>query len=71
MLATVAVHPLGGCPMGVDEHAGVVDSYGQVFGYPGLVIADGSALPGPVGPNPSTTIAAVAHRAAERLIAQG
>jgi len=27
-----------------------------------------SILPGPVGPNPST-IAAVAHRAAERLIA--
>jgi cholesterol oxidase len=33
------------------------------------VIADGSILPGPVGPNPSTTIAAVAHRSAERLIA--
>jgi cholesterol oxidase len=65
----VTVHPLGGCPMGVDERRGVVDSYGRVFGYPGLVIADGSILPGPVGPNPSTTIAAVAHRAAERLIA--
>ena len=47
----------------------MVDSYGQVFGYPGLVIADGSVLPGPVGPNPSTTIAALAHRSAERLIA--
>ena len=66
----VTVHPLGGCPMGVDERRGVVDSYGRVFGYPGLVIADGSVLPGPVGPNPSTTIAAVAHRAAERLIAE-
>jgi len=65
----VTVHPLGGCPMGVDERRGVVDSYGRVFSYPGLVIADGSILPGPVGPNPSTTIAAVAHRAAERLIA--
>jgi len=67
---SVTVHPLGGCPMGPDEQRGVVDSYGQVFGYPGLVIADGSMLPGPVGPNPSTTIAAVAHRAAERLIAE-
>jgi cholesterol oxidase len=66
----VTVHPLGGCPMGVDERHGVVDSYGRVFGYPGLVIADGSILPGPVGPNPSTTIAAIAHRAAERLIAE-
>ena len=64
----VTVHPLGGCPMGVDAEHGVVDSYGRVFNYPGLVIADGSILPGPVGPNPSTTIAALAHRAAEQLI---
>jgi cholesterol oxidase len=39
-----------------------------VFGHEGLVVADGSILPGPVGPNPSNTIAALAHRAAERLI---
>jgi cholesterol oxidase len=64
----VTVHPLGGCPMGRDASEGVVDSYGRVFGYPGLVIADGSIVPGPVGPNPSNTIAALAHRAAERLI---
>jgi len=65
----VTVHPLGGCPMGRDPSEGVVDSYGRVFGYDGLVIADGSMLPGPVGPNPSNTIAALAHRAADRLIA--
>jgi cholesterol oxidase len=65
----VTVHPLGGCPMGRDEREGVVDSYGRVFNHPGLLVVDGSMLPGPVGPNPSTTIAAVAHRAAERLIA--
>ena len=65
----VTVHPLGGCPMGRDESEGVVDSYGRVFNHPGLLVVDGSILPGPVGPNPSTTIAAVAHRAAERLIA--
>jgi cholesterol oxidase len=65
----LTVHPLGGCPMGRDEREGVVDSYGRVFNHPGLLVVDGSILPGPVGPNPSTTIAAVAHRAAERLIA--
>jgi cholesterol oxidase len=65
----ITVHPLGGCPMGRDERQGVVDSYGRVFNHPGLLIVDGSILPGPVGPNPSNTIAAVAHRAAERLIA--
>ncbi len=64
----VTVHPLGGCPMGRNEREGVVDPYGQVFGYPGFVIADGSVMPGPTGPNPSNTISALAHRFAERLI---
>lgn len=64
----VTVHPLGGCPMGRDAREGVVDSHGQVFGYPGFVIADGSVMPGPVGPNPSNTISALAHRFAGRII---
>jgi len=63
----VTVHPLGGCPMGRTRYEGVVDSYGRVFGHPGFVIADGSVLPGPVGPNPALTIAAVADRAATTL----
>jgi cholesterol oxidase len=64
----VTVHPLGGCPMGVSPERGVVDPYGQVWGHPGLSIADGSVLPGTVGPNPSFTIAALADRFAERTI---
>jgi cholesterol oxidase len=64
----VTVHPLGGCPMGRDESEGVVNPYGQVFGYPGLYVADGSVMPGPVGPNPSLTIAALADRSADRII---
>ena len=38
--------------MGRSPERGVVDQYGQVFGYPGLSVADGSVLPGPVGPEP-------------------
>ena len=64
----ITVHPLGGCPMGRDEKEGVVDSYGEVFGYPGLYVADGSVMPGPVGANPSLTIAALADRFAERIL---
>jgi cholesterol oxidase len=64
----ITVHPLGGCPMGRNAREGVVDSYGEVFGYPGLYIADGSVMPGPVGTNPSLTIAAVADRFAERIL---
>ena len=47
---------------------GVCDPYGEVFGYPGLYIADGAAMPGPVGPNPSLTIAALADRMCTRLL---
>ena len=65
----VTVHPLGGCPMGRDEKEGVVDPYGRVFGCPpGLYVADGSVMPGPVGPNPSLTIAALADRFAGGIV---
>ena len=64
----VTVHPLGGCPMGRTRETGVVDPFGQVFDVPGLSIADGSVMPGPVGPNPSLTIAALADRFADRIL---
>ncbi len=64
----VTVHPLGGAPMGADITTGVVDGWGEVFGYPGLHVADGAAMPGPVGANPSLTIAAFANRLAERVL---
>lgn len=66
----MTAHPLGGCAMakGLDE--GVVDSCGEVFGNPGLFVADGSILPGPVGPNPSLTIAAISNRIAKHIISQ-
>jgi cholesterol oxidase len=64
----ITVHPLGGCPMGADDEDGVVDHRGEVFGYPGLYVVDGSVMRGPVGPNPSLTIAAFADRAAEGML---
>jgi len=66
----VTVHALGGCPMGRNDEEGVVDSYGNVFNYPGLHIADGSVMPGPVGPNPSLTIAALADRFADAILGE-
>jgi cholesterol oxidase len=64
----ITVHALGGCPMGDNADKGVVDSWGQVFGYPGLFLADGSVMPGPVGPNPSLTIAALSDRFADQMV---
>lgn len=66
----LTAHPLGGCPMGSDKNTSVVNSYGEVFDYPGLYVMDGSIMPGPVGPNPSMTIAAVSERAAEHISEQ-
>lgn len=65
----ITVHPLGGAPMGRHVGEGVVDAHGEAFGHPGLFVVDGAAMPGPVGPNPSLTIAAFADRVAERILA--
>jgi cholesterol oxidase len=67
----ITVHPLGGCPMGRDADEGVVDQWGEAFNYPGLYVADGSVMPGPVGPNPSLTIAAFADRMCTRILEGG
>ena len=48
--------------------AGVAGPYGEVFGEPGLHVAGGSVMPGPVGANPSLTIAALADRCADRMV---
>jgi cholesterol oxidase len=66
----VTVHPLGGCPMSDDPAAGVVDDAGRVHGYPGLYVLDGSIVPTAIGVNPSKTIAALAERGVEKLIAE-
>jgi cholesterol oxidase len=65
----VTVHPLGGCPMSDDSTMGVVDDRGKVYGYEGLYVLDGSIVPTALGVNPSKTIAALAERGVELLVA--
>jgi cholesterol oxidase len=66
----ITVHPVGGAPMGRDEEEGVCDSYGEVFNHPGLFVADAAAMPGPVGANPSLTIAAHSDRMSEHILSK-
>jgi cholesterol oxidase len=63
------VHPLGGSPMADDPDRGVVDDAGRVHNYPGLYVLDGSIVPTALGVNPSKTIAALAERGVDRLVA--
>jgi cholesterol oxidase len=65
---SISVHMVGGCAMADDPRWGVVDPWGRVWGQPGLWIADGSVMPGPVGVNPSFTIAALADRFAGAIL---
>ncbi|MCB0415406.1 MAG: GMC family oxidoreductase [Bdellovibrionales bacterium] len=64
----VAVHPLGGCPMGPSKEEGVVDPLGRVYEYNNLYVVDGSIFPTSVGPNPALTIAAVAEYIADQVV---
>ena len=66
----ITVHPLGGCPMSDDPAAGVTDDRGRVHGYEGLYVLDGSIVPTALGVNPSKTIAALAERGVEHLLAE-
>jgi len=66
----VTPHPLGGCNMGTTRDNGVVDHRGEVFGYPGLYVADGAIVPEALGVNPSRTIAALAERIASIIITE-
>ena len=59
----MTAHFIGGCVIATSPENGVVDPYQRVFGYPGLHIADGSAISANLGVNPSLTITAQAERA--------
>jgi cholesterol oxidase len=46
----------------------VVDHRGEVWGHPGLYVADAAVIPGPLAVNPSLTIAALAERTAHWMV---
>jgi cholesterol oxidase len=68
--SNVTVHALGGCALANDSSGGVTsaapETFGQVFGYKKLYVADGAIVPTAVGANPTATISALSE-----MVAQG
>jgi choline dehydrogenase-like flavoprotein len=65
-----SAHPLGSCRIGDDETTSACDDRHELRGHPGIFVTDGSAVPTSLCVNPSLTIAALAERAAELLLAR-
>ena len=61
-------HDLGGCRMGDDPAASVVDAQLRVHDTPGLYVFGGAVFPTCHGVNPTLTMWALCYRAAEQLV---
>lgn len=70
-LATFSAHQMGTAAMGADPARSVVDPEGRLHAYDNLSVVDGSVFPTSIGVNPQITIAALADRAARKLVASG
>jgi choline dehydrogenase-like flavoprotein len=66
-LKLMGFHPLGTARAHRDPRAGVVDGDLALHGARGVHVADGAAVPGPLGVNPQITIMALATRLAHHL----
>jgi choline dehydrogenase-like flavoprotein len=63
----VSAHVMGGCPMGPEARAAVVDERGRHHHVANLSVHDGSLFPTSIGANPQLSIYAIAARMAEGL----
>lgn len=65
LLDDTTYHPVGGCPLGE-----ATDAFGRVRGYDNLYIADSALIPRGIVANPALTVAALAERNIERILAE-
>ena len=68
--ATSSAPPAGVCRIGDDPATSALDDRHELRGHPGIFVTDASAVPTSLCVNPSLTIAALAERAAELLLAR-
>jgi cholesterol oxidase len=64
-LDNTTYHPVGGCPLGT-----ATDDFGRVRGYDKLYVADSALIPRGLVANPALTVAALAERNIERILAE-
>jgi gluconate 2-dehydrogenase alpha chain len=62
-------HDYGGCRMGTDPSTSVCDGFGRVHETPNLYVLGGATFNSCAGQNPTVTIAAMAWRTAEQIVA--
>lgn len=68
-IALFSAHPMGSARAGRDPRRSTARPTGEVHGVDGLWIGDGSLLPSAPGANPMMSIAALAWRTSDHLIA--
>lgn len=66
----IGLHLMGGCAIGENARKSVVQPNFQVYGHENLYIADGSVFPSAPGINPSLSIMAMSHKAADSILAE-
>ncbi len=66
----IGLHLMGGCAIGENPSKAVVQPNFQVYGHENLYIADGGIYPSAPGINPSLTIMALSHKAADSILAE-
>ncbi len=64
----VATHIMSSARIGINHRKGAIDQDFQVYGAPGVYVADASCLPTNIGVNPQHTIMAMAWLCAEKLL---
>ncbi len=62
------LHLMGGCPIGTDPGTSVTSPEFKLHGFNNVWLADSSVFPGAPGINPSFTIMALSHRAAQGML---
>ena len=60
-------HILGGCAMAKSKDEGVINVNNEMFGYPNMLVCDGSMISANPGVNPSLSITALTERAMSKI----